>query len=201
MLSLRITRILSRRPSHARFLAALATAGVAASLFCATGARADLVPGACSGGIAGTICAPDEWTQPTYAPSGQPLFSIHEQADDFPAGSANWVVTFWFRSDVPGVPDRGYEYTVGDWVNTTNGQVTPPVPTGHSYAMWATVDHRDGQGPSPLDVTSDTDGGSWEAAAAVSNPDPNQIGGPDATLCVSAADDTQVQANQATGCG
>lgn len=174
---------------------ALATLPLAATLWFAGFARADYVPGPCTGGIAGVICAPGEWTQPGYVESAgpNPYLSIEEHGDEFAPGSDNSILTVWFRSDQAGVPDQGYQYTVGDWRTVSNGVITPPIQTGHTYTAWATLDSGDGNGPMLVDIAADggNNGSGWAPTALVYDGDPNQVGGPMPTTCITAADPTQ----------
>jgi hypothetical protein len=121
------------------------------------------------------------------SPTGS-LFSISETADDFAADSnSDWILTFWFRSQVPGQPDQAFSDPVGMWTTLQDGVVSVPVVPGIPYTVWATLDRGDGNGPTL--IATETDGGTW-ASVTQTAPD---------TTCLAAADDSGQQ-NVAAGC-
>src|SRR5450755_2396457 len=77
---------------------ALATLPLVAAMWFAGFARADYVPGPCTGGIAGVICAPGEWTQPGYVESAGP--------DPYLSGSPGMIGGDDTRTRVPFLPLR-----------------------------------------------------------------------------------------------
>ena len=169
----------------------------AVGLACAVGAllpgpaSADYVPGACSGGLAGVICAPGSWSQPD--PTSNTYFGAIESPADFPSGSGNWILTFWFRSQVPGQPDQAFSDPVSMWAGL--GFVNLPVAAGQDYTAWATLDRQDGNGPVLTDSQTEVSGEDWSPTTTLTFA-PGEL----ASLCLSAADASQISAGAATGC-
>jgi hypothetical protein len=171
--------------------AAVLAAASVGSLAAASPALAGWVPGACSAGAAGVICGGGGYVNP--APSDQILVTGRPTFDGFDNASDNWKVTFWFRAgpDQPGTPDHGLTTTVHD-LEQTPLFFTGLIPTGHYYWAWATLDKNDGNGATPLYITTDLQSsGTWRSAELLAVDDPNQVGAPTEPSCLDVSQYTQ----------